>query len=553
MTASIETGEFSTDSLPPDTLPSDIGGYRLVRVLGSDQRAATALVHAHGTTRVARVFRASCPLAAIDAELAVHDVISAADEALRQHTVVADDLATLPGDRLALLLDQVAGPLLDDLLAARRGSLSLGEAVTLLAPIAQALEAAHAVGLTGLGLSPRAVRLSAGGAPVIVRLQDALAGPALPERFRALEPAYAHDLAALERLGAAVAAAVPEQDRHGLLTALRAPALGRALAPALFDLAQPEPVLLASETGRAEVRPHSPTDSARPGHDRHPAEEGREVHQIAVPGALSAGEASDKTRVDGTLPTWLTAAVDAARVLGLPAAVVDPIQAAAARVVAAVDRWARQLQRASAADARSRPPRRASGIRTRFVVAGAAGAAALVIALALIAAPPGAVESAASGVGTTGNADSALDPQRDPGLEANGERSEIESDAVENDAAESDTPESALHPQEDGWQGLVSTLVDRWSACRASAEADHDAAECAGRVAHAGSAAERLLGTDDARHAVLERWSALGGEAVVVERMGGAVLVDLVAAGTTTASLLVVRSEAGWRIRDVIG
>jgi len=38
--------------------------------------------------------------------------------------------------------------------------------------------------------------------------------------------------------------------------------------------------------------------------------------------------------------------------------------------------------------------------------------------------------------------------------------------------------------------------------------------------------------------------------------MGGAVLVDLVASGpggTTAASLLVMRSEAGWRIRDVLG
>ena len=72
-------------------------------------------------------------------------------------------------------------------------------------------------------------------------------------------------------------------------------------------------------------------------------------------------------------------------------------------------------------------------------------------------------------------------------------------------------------------------------------------------VVHDGSAAELLIMTEDPRHELLERWSALSGDAVVVERMGAAVLIDLVTAGTTTASLLVVRSEAGWRVRDVIG
>jgi hypothetical protein len=90
------------------------------------------------------------------------------------------------------------------------------------------------------------------------------------------------------------------------------------------------------------------------------------------------------------------------------------------------------------------------------------------------------------------------------------------------------------------------------------------------------------LGVDDTRHSTLESWQAQGGEVVVVERMGGAALIDLVlptasasetsmnaptssataspataspateSPATTAASLLVVRSEAGWRVRDVL-
>jgi hypothetical protein len=39
---------------------------------------------------------------------------------------------------------------------------------------------------------------------------------------------------------------------------------------------------------------------------------------------------------------------------------------------------------------------------------------------------------------------------------------------------------------------------------------------------------------------------------VVIDRHGGAVVVDLVDGETTTASLLLLRSEAGWRVRAVL-
>ncbi len=483
----------------------------------------TALVHAEGVTRVARVFSASCPSPVIDRELAVHDAIRTSTGALREHAISADDLVTLPDGRLALLVEQVGGPSLDALLAERRGALALGEAVTLLAPIVQALEAAHAAGVVGLAPTVRSVRLGSSGAPIIVRVQDALAGPPLPERFRALEPAYAADAAMLERFGAAVAAAVPERDRPGLLAALRAPALGRPLTPALFDLAAPQPVRTVSlddtdahdaalESGALEQRSASSTSrSAAP-----LSAPGEGDHAAGVLGA-------EPGVVGGPLPRWCASIIDTLRVIGLPESLVESVQSVAERL---------------------RVPRGNGGssLRPRFMLAGAGGGLALVTAVLL--ASGAAEESEATAPEPVATTRPALDPGAAPGGAMG---------AAAQAGAESDAPESLVHPETDEWQALVGTLVDRWLSCRASQSADEDGAGCGARATHSGSAAERLIVVDDPRHAVLERWSALRGDAVVVERMGGAVLVDLVAGGTTTASLLVVRSEAGWRIRDVIG
>lgn len=561
--------ELPVDPHPDGSVPADLGGYRLVRMLGRSSRATTAIVHGEGVTLVARVFGVSCPPGAIDAEVAVHDALRRADGAVRDHTAVADDLVTLDDGRLALLSPHVAGPRLDDLLALRRGALDLGEAITLLAPLAIALEAAHAAGVTGLGLGPRAVRLSASGAPVIVRLHDAQAGPALPDRFRAREPVYAADAAALDHLAGAVAASVLERDRPALLAALRAPALGRPLAPALFDLAEPRPVRMGTAQPIGDHRVPAPLGIAGSGDwaDREDtaglaAERGvRRVPLPAVPGASAA----NASVAPGRRPTWLSAGLDALRSLGLPSGVIETVQNAAEWLIVRAGRFARDAgsrARAGMRGAVAAPPAvpppgsppapsdradRSSSIRPRFVLAGAAGATALVMAIVVAGGPSGPTDGAAPALEPRPTATPAPGADREPVGDTRGGPL----------AAAEDAPETVLHPEPEQWQGIVDALVGRWSACRASAvddaAADDAAADDCGRVvAHAGSAAERLLLIDDARHAVLDRWRTVRGDAVVIERMGGAVLIDLVTAGTTTASLLVVRSEAGWRIRDVI-
>ncbi len=490
----------------PAPLPTTIDGARVVRVLSAGERAVTALVHADGATRVARVIDAACHDALIDAEVAVHDAVRRASPALREHVVGLDDLVTLPDGRIALLLEQVGGPPLDTVLAARHGQLALGEAVTLLAPLAEALEAAHAVGVSGIGLSAADVRLRESGAPVITRLHDARVGAVLPERLRDREPAYAADRAAIARLGAAVAVAVAEPARARLLAAVRGAADDRSLAPALFDLAEPLPV-------RLEATGDEPFDFACV-----EDADGAEAPAIALPAIDRPMVRRDDSSESTIMPSWLQAALDAARAVGLPAGIIEPAQSTALALIA---RWGTAV------------------VRPRFLLAGAAGAGSLVLALVLGASIP--AEEAAAG-------DAPTDPGAAPAASA--------------PPVGGEAPEFVVHPEPDEWQGVVEELVARWTACRVAATSgsagdvdgrDAPTASCSAMAAHPGSAAQQLLLEADPRHALLERWSAARGEAVVVERMGGAVLVDLVTAGTPTASLLIVRSEAGWRVRDVIG
>ncbi len=494
----------------PAPLPTTIDGARVVRVLSAGERAVTALVHADGATRVARVIDAACPDSLIDAEVAVHDAVRRAVPALREHVVGLDDLVTLPDGRIALLLEQVGGPPLDTVLAARHGQLALGEAVTLLAPLAEALEAAHAVGLSGIGLSAADVRLRESGAPVVIRLQDARVGPVLPERLRDREPAYAADRAAIARLGATVAAAVAEPGRAGLLAVVRGAELDRPLAPVLFDLAEPLPV-------RLEMVGREPVDSA--------AVDGAGGAAVGVAEPLTARSTVSRPEdvaEEPPVPSWLQAALDAARAVGLPTGIIEPVRSTALALGA---RWGAVV------------------VRPRFLLAGAAGVGALVLALVLGSSSAG-VEAAAG------------DAPLDPGL----------APTATVPSAGGEAPELALHPEPGEWQAVVEVLVTRWSACRAAAGSGSStggsgdrgdggaaAASCTASTVHPGSAAHLLLHEADPRHALLERWSAARGEAVVIERMGGAVLIDLITAGTPTASLLIVRSEAGWRVRDVIG
>ncbi len=533
-----------TSRLPAD-LPPVLGGHRLVRMLAQDDQAVSALVHADGRSHVARVFAPTADPAAIEQELAVHDLLATAPAALRQHVVALADLFTLPDGRLVALLDPVPGCRLDELLRPSAVGLSPGEAVTVLAPLVGAVAAGHELGLTGLPLRPSVIRFTAAGAPTIVELGDARVSPPLPDRYRAAEPAYRADSAALRALADAVAAALPPADASALRGILETVSMEgdlAAAASALFGLAVPEPIRLeeraagglappstASAPTEAQSWPLTALDvgspSAVPSFGSQPS--------AAGPGQAAAGGSGRARRmVEETL-----------RALALPDGVRRPVQRGLHTVEVWLDARRRRggLRAVVAPAAPGEGDRRAGPrLRPRYALIGAAGIAALLGAVVL-------AQDVADASAERGADDTML--VGSPGVSGEPRDAGTGGPAA---AAARDAPERLQRPEADEWPEIIATLVERWDSCRA--EDGVARADCAVTVAHAGSAAASLITLDDDRHAALAAWARDGGDVVVVERMGGAVLVDLVTpgpGGTTAASLLVMRSEAGWRIRDV--
>lgn len=520
--------------LPVD-LPPMIGGHRLVRMLARDERAVTVLVHAGGRPHVARVFELAADPAAVEGELAVHDLLATAPAALRQHVVALDDLFTLPDGRLVALLESVPGCRLDELLRPSGIALTAGEAVTVLAPLLGAVAAGHSLGLTGLPLRPTAIGFTPAGAPIIIEPGEARVSPPLPARYRVAEPAYRADCAAVRALTVAVTHALPPADVERLLRSLDTTNVetdSSASGTALFDLAVPEPLRLEERSAAARAELVGST-TALP--LAMPADPPPVPSPTADPPRAEAHLGAAQGRFSGTVGELL-------RALAVPEGIGRPVESALRAAEAWLDTHRRFAGRTDSAS-RPQPVPRSAGrrpVRPRFVIAGAAGAAALLGALVLAQIP--------------GDLAASRTPEDATIVDAAQEAAVAE--VVDGSAAAvtaGDAPERLRQPAADEWPEIVTALVTRWGSCRAE---DRPAvAACAERVVHAGSSAEALITFDDDRHIALAAWVRDGGDAVVVERMGGAVLIDLVApepGGTTTASLLVMRSEAGWRVRDVL-
>src|SRR6185295_6681039 len=97
-----------------------------------------------------------------------------------EHTVALLDVATSPSGQLALILARVAGGSLGRLLA-HRASLTMGEVVGILAPIAETLDALHAAGVVHGAVRAESVLVDEEGIPVLACFGSAsLIQPGLP-------------------------------------------------------------------------------------------------------------------------------------------------------------------------------------------------------------------------------------------------------------------------------------------------------------------------------------------------------------------------------------
>lgn len=168
--------------------------------------------------------------------------IAALDAVQSPHIVRLRDLFSTDNGQVGLVLDRLPPAGLAQLLTARR-ELEPGEAVTVLAPIAAALRDLHGAGFSHGSLATTAVLFDQDGRPVIVGLGHAAPAPA----------GLSADRQRFSQLASAVLAKVPDRDDVARATLDEAlDELGRGggslhtVIAALFSWADPCPIAVGS-------------------------------------------------------------------------------------------------------------------------------------------------------------------------------------------------------------------------------------------------------------------------------------------------------------------
>lgn len=427
--------------------------------------------------------------------------VSALERARGEHVV---DLLDLDADDecIRLIFERLPGGDLTELLRVR-SHFDAGEAVTLLAPIALTLLRLHAAGVAHGNLSTRSVLFRDDGSPTLIGFSGAeLFEPDAPEVVLEQIEAVRHDRAAARDLATTVlgrAAGSRGRAARELLDDVAScdeESILLVLASRLFDVAAAVPLRFAPD--ESEVNPEVP------GLRAIPAGEGLGTYN--EPAAESV--VGTPSRVAVTLGRVVPEALLQRLLDG-----VERSQAASV-VREAVRRW------------RSWTPG-----RRRIVVA--VGAAALTVAVVTAVVPAGV--SATRAAGTTTETWPSGAPSGSPSAFAESDQ------AVRDPAVTGDDPVAAsraLLSARDRCLGSLSLrCLDQVDDADSGALKDDQAAI---RVAQQGGELPDPLegGADE-------------GSPVLVQRLGDSALVRLGAA-PSGASLLLVKSGGGWRIRDVI-
>jgi hypothetical protein len=151
-----------------EELGERVAGYRLIRRLGRGSRSQLFLGRADDADGgegagavVVKIFTSP-----VDHDL-VSDQVAALDGGTGLPALV--DLATLPDGRIVIVLERLSGPGLPAVLGSR-GRVAPGEAVTILAPVVVALASLHERGFAHTTLSQATVRFQADGRPYLTGL-----------------------------------------------------------------------------------------------------------------------------------------------------------------------------------------------------------------------------------------------------------------------------------------------------------------------------------------------------------------------------------------------
>ncbi len=481
-----------------------VGGYRLVRKLGEGDRAEVHLGHAGpgkpgDTERTAaiKIFRSATSADSIGIE------IEALARSSSRHLLSLVDLAIAPDGHPSLVLPRLGAGSLARLVETR-SAIEAGEVVTAIAPIAAAVAELHRVGVAHGRIRSSTVLIDPSGAPVLAGFGNArLIGPlpsspgdhSLPPSQLEVIPQVLNDLAGVSELARGLLDRVDAGDHPRevaeLLEWLRT--TGRAAGPQGFAAQLSERLF--------DLAPAVPLRVSS-----FAGERGQIPQRAVPPNASRADDVAPpvlRQRLAGIhVPEWLVEAFGAS---------IDahPLAAVRARVIRAL-----------------------VPVRRPIWVAGVAGLVAVGMAIVVLSA--GGASSTVPG-NTPAHSPPAHDRSTTAGDQGSGDR-------VSGDRA-SDDPIVA-----------AKALLAARESCLSQRSVI-----CLDRVDQSGSAAmdadlaliRRLHDGEDPPGAMVPGPAELR----LVQQLGASAIIALAVPGTDNAppaSLLLVRGEAGWLIRDLI-
>lgn len=222
---------------------TDVAGYRVLRTIGHGARTRLVLGFADGRTSVLKIGDARDDRVRVE--------MAALTRAAGDHVVGLEDVS-LDEHEAVLVLERLRPGSLGELLEVR-GSLDPGEAVTILAPIALALERLHAAGVAHGALALGAVCFRDDGAPTLVGFGSAeLFAPGAPQVVLETIPGVLADRVALRGLCEVVLGRVPGSELARRVSAGFGAGSPASIASALFAVAAATEVRFEAE-GEAEA------------------------------------------------------------------------------------------------------------------------------------------------------------------------------------------------------------------------------------------------------------------------------------------------------------
>ncbi|MRX42532.1 protein kinase [Agromyces kandeliae] len=522
----------------PSAADAVLGGYRLLRRLASGERADVHLA-------VARQPPSAAPDAPDPEQVLVVVRVydrSADDDAIATeiHAMAEDptgavprllDLAALSDGRACLVVERIGGGSLASMLEG--ANLSPGQVVTVLAPLVVAVRALGGRGLVHTRLAPSDVLVDETGRPRLIGL-GALAWTdvRVPVSERVERGRRAH--AALLALMETVVSASNAPARFGPPVELaRAMLHGRPFAPdhealerALFSVAEPRPLTVPERSTLAEAMP------SRVPPARAVADPAAVDPMIRPPHRLEP--ASPPSPEEPSPPPDEAPRRSAARSL-----------AELAQLPGVADGLGEALDRGVGAAARRRVRDWAGRRRAVLATGGLVGAAALV--LLLTAVPPAAEGDGDPGAAESASVETTARPTAPSSIAPAGASIDAAATGGSDggEAAGAGDPGGAGRERSDPVEAAAALLEIR-EGCLAGRDL-----ACVASYAQPGAPIEALdLATMASGEPVASRSSDLSGLSVTAD-LGDAVVLSVPGAGEREpASLLMMRSEAGWRLRE---